>query len=322
MTYRQSSILILIAAMCALGLYFCVPPPYRANAQLGAAQTWAGTSGGTANAQTLLIHNVSALGDLLGVPIRFIAGNTNTNSATTTITINLDSGGALGPVTVNRPTSNIGLQILSGGEFQSGVMTEIVYDGTVFEIRAPVDYTPVGHTMDLRQSSLTAPLGYLLEDGSCYSRTTYAPLFSVIGTTYNAGAPSPCSGSQFAVPYSNGTVFVPLDNQGANTASRITNAISGCSATSVGVLCGNQASNILQTNLPNIALPVTDPGHSHTAVRAGGAALAGGSAPAVALNADSSTSTNTTGVTVRTGGSNTPLAVIQPLMIGLRAIKF
>ena len=33
----------------------------------------------------------------------------------------------------------------------------------------------------------TAPQGYLLEDGSAVSRTTYASLFAVIGTTYGAG---------------------------------------------------------------------------------------------------------------------------------------
>ena len=33
----------------------------------------------------------------------------------------------------------------------------------------------------------TAPAGYLLCDGSAVSRTTYADLFTVIGTTYGTG---------------------------------------------------------------------------------------------------------------------------------------
>lgn len=42
----------------------------------------------------------------------------------------------------------------------------------------------------------TAPAGYLLCDGSAVSRTTYADLFAVIGTTYGAGNGS----TTFAVP--------------------------------------------------------------------------------------------------------------------------
>jgi hypothetical protein len=321
---------VVAAYVAAVGfVYFFAPPPPSARAQLAASQVWAGTSGGTANAQTLNIHNVVALNDLLGVPIRFLPGNTNTNTtpAALTLTINLDGGGTIGPVTVNRKTPNLGLQACSGAEFQSGILTEVTYDGTVFEINTPIDYTPVGKSIELRQSSLTAPPGYLIEDGTCYSRTGYPALFSSVGTTYNAGAPSACSGSQFAAPFSNGTAFVALDNQGANTANKITNAGSGCTFTSVGAFCGNQNGNILQTHLPNIGLPVSDPGHTHvlqiffntesngTGTNFGFFTNSGSSSPLT-------TNTATTGITVRTGGSNTPFPILQPIQGGLRAIKY
>jgi len=52
----------------------------------------------------------------------------------------------------------------------------------------------------------TAPTGYLLEDGSAVSRTTYADLFAVIGTTYGAGDNS----TTFNLPDSRGRTVVNL----------------------------------------------------------------------------------------------------------------
>lgn len=53
----------------------------------------------------------------------------------------------------------------------------------------------------------TVPSGYLLEDGSAVSRTTYAALFAVIGTTYGAGNGS----TTFNLPDSRGRVGVNLN---------------------------------------------------------------------------------------------------------------
>jgi prepilin-type N-terminal cleavage/methylation domain-containing protein len=52
----------------------------------------------------------------------------------------------------------------------------------------------------------SAPTGYLAEDGSAVSRTTYANLFSVIGTTYGAGNGS----TTFNVPDSRGRISVNI----------------------------------------------------------------------------------------------------------------
>lgn len=53
----------------------------------------------------------------------------------------------------------------------------------------------------------TAPSGYLLCDGTAVSRTTYAALFAVIGTTYGAGDGS----TTFNLPNLKGRVPVGLD---------------------------------------------------------------------------------------------------------------
>ena len=54
----------------------------------------------------------------------------------------------------------------------------------------------------------TAPTGYLLCDGSAVSRTTYADLYTAIGTTYGVGDGS----TTFNVPNVKGKVPVGRDN--------------------------------------------------------------------------------------------------------------
>ena len=58
----------------------------------------------------------------------------------------------------------------------------------------------------------TAPTGYLLCDGSAVSRTTYADLFTAIGTTYGTGDGS----TTFNVPNVKGKV--PVGRDGADTS--------------------------------------------------------------------------------------------------------
>lgn len=65
---------------------------------------------------------------------------------------------------------------------------------------------PAGAIMHMHRAS--APAGWLLCDGSAVSRTTYAALFSVIGTTYGAGDGS----STFNLPNLKGRALVGVDS--------------------------------------------------------------------------------------------------------------
>ena len=67
--------------------------------------------------------------------------------------------------------------------------------------------TPVGSISLF--AGATAPSGWLICDGSAISRTTYANLFSVIGTTYGAGDGS----TTFNIPNLQGRVPVGLDSR-------------------------------------------------------------------------------------------------------------
>jgi Phage Tail Collar Domain len=316
-------LLMFALAWAALSLHN-VPP---ARAQFSGPQTWAGTAGGSSTALTLNVHNVATLNDLLGVPIKFIPSAVSVGP--TTLTINLDGGGTLTPTAIARPTSNVGFQAPSGSELTTSVMAEVTYDGNRFVITSNVDMTPVGQAVDLRQNATTAPAGYLLEDGTCYANTTYAALDSVIGTTYNSGAPVGCSGSQFAVPFSNGTLSAAMDNQGVNgAANRITNAGSGCNAVSI-IGCGTQSQTLTLAQLPT---GITSSGNnSITVVSTGSLAVnptialtfgLGGADGYVPGTVTTATSTGTNAISVTSGNtSGQAHPILPPIIIVRRAIK-
>ena len=73
------------------------------------------------------------------------------------------------------------------------------------------DTVPIGSSVDFRGS--TAPDGYLLEDGSNISRTTYADLFAVIGTTYGVGDGS----TTFTLPDTRGKFSLGLAASGVGS---------------------------------------------------------------------------------------------------------
>ena len=90
----------------------------------------------------------------------------------------------------------------------------------------------------------TAPTGWLLCDGSAVSRTTYAALFAVIGTTYGPGDGS----TTFNVPDMNGRVpagysgvapYSSLGNQFGNEESELPDLSTGTYA------AGEGATNVL-----------------------------------------------------------------------------
>jgi microcystin-dependent protein len=83
--------------------------------------------------------------------------------------------------------------------------------GAPIPIGGAIEYGGAGDPTDAR---------WLLEDGRAISRTTYAALFTALGTTYGAGDGS----TTFNIPDSRGRVTVGPDNMGtaAGAASRLT----------------------------------------------------------------------------------------------------
>ena len=84
---------------------------------------------------------------------------------------------------INFPNSPTTGQIFTSGS------TSWIYDGVKWSLNTNTttsnDSMPVGSI--LWYSTTTTPTGWLPADGSAVSRTTYATLFSLIGTTYGVG---------------------------------------------------------------------------------------------------------------------------------------
>jgi len=73
------------------------------------------------------------------------------------------------------------------------------------------DTVPIGTSVDFRGT--TAPDGYLLENGSNVSRTTYADLFAVVGTSYGSGDGS----TTFTLPDSRGRFSLGIAASGTGS---------------------------------------------------------------------------------------------------------
>lgn len=110
-----------------------------------------------------------------------------------------------------------------------------------------VPATPIGAGMDFWGS--TAPARWLFCYGQAISRTAYAELFAVLGTTYGVGDGS----TTFNLPDKRGRASVPRDNMGGSSAARVSAVLA---STTLGAAGGDQ-------NIPTHLHPITDPTHTH-----------------------------------------------------------
>lgn len=168
----------------------------------------------------------------------------------------------------------------------------------------------------------TVPGGYLLCYGQNVSRTTYASLFSAIGTTYGSGD----GVTTFGLPDLRGRLIYGKDDMGGSAASRLTTTYFGTDPTTLGNVGGAQTKTILTANLPAYTptgtVGITDPGHTHTAVTASSytaSSVVAGGANLGSYGA-AATSSNTTGITASftgtaQGGTSNAFGVVNPGLI-------
>lgn len=125
------------------------------------------------------------------------------------------------------------------------------------------------------------PSQWYLCFGQLVSRTTFASLFAVIGTTWGAGDGS----TTFALPDLRGKAMFGVDNMGGTPANIVTAGVSGIAGATLGAVGGNQAvqTHTHTLNDPTHTHTVTDPQHDHlirTFFGAGGSlSVAGGPPP-------------------------------------------
>ena len=214
----------------------------------------------------------------------------NQTSGGNSITI----GGASGSV-ITIPNGTTGQVYCDGSNFYSAMTTSAGNYNVSGDLVVSGNITAQGTTNIIPAGVIqmwptgTAPSGYLLCDGTAVSRSTYATLFSVVGTTFGAGDGS----TTFNLP--NYTNRMPY----GTTVGAI-----GGSADAIVVSHTHTATVTDPQHTHSASSSVTDPGHHHsTNVSNSG----GGSGPwTVQTNPTYTIDTNTatTGISVSTSINN------------------
>lgn len=113
--------------------------------------------------------------------------------------------------------------------------------------------TPIGGIMDYAGTS--APTGWLLCFGQSLDRTTYADLFTAIGTTYGT-----VDGTHFTLPDCRGRAIAGKDDMGGSSANRLTNQTGGLNGDTLGGTGGTETHALLLAQ---------NASHTHTATSDG-----------------------------------------------------
>lgn len=92
----------------------------------------------------------------------------------------------------------------------------------------------------------SAPTGWLDCDGSAVSRSTYADLFTAIGTTYGVGDGS----STFNIPDIRGRTVCGKDNMGGTAANRLTSSAT-IDGTTLGTAGGSETHTLSTSEMPS-----------------------------------------------------------------------
>lgn len=143
-------------------------------------------------------------------------------------------------------------------------------------------------------------------NGQNLSRTTYAALFAVLGTTHGAGDGS----TTFGTPDLRGRSLFGKDDMGGSAASRVTNAVSGVNGGTLGAAGGSEAMHAHAHTFsdpghthgfsdPGHTHSVSDPGHTHLSLVRN--AIVGGAAGGTGFwegEANAATGSAATGVTI------------------------
>ena len=167
--------------------------------------------------------------------LQFRRGTTSQNNSFT---------GAVGEITVDTDTDAL---ILHDGSAAGGI--EIIPAGTIVAF-----------------GNATAPTGWLICNDAAVSRSTYARLFAVIGTSFGTGDGS----SNFNVPDMRDRVPLGkgtnMDTMGAATTGIAASAVitTGSTTQSVSTSTGTFASSAKDSSTASAVTAVNTSGHTHT----------------------------------------------------------
>lgn len=167
---------------------------------------------------------------------------------------------------------------------------------------------PIGATIDYYGATPPSEQ-WLFPYGQDVSRTAYPVLFERLGTRYGVGDGS----TTFGLPDLRGRVGVGKDNMGGTPANRVTTAVSGVDAATLGAVGGSQ---LLHQHTHSI----TDPGHVHDGAASAGPDL-DATLGAIATAAEGgNTGSSTTGITIQNAGTGNSQNV-QPSIVCNKLIR-
>lgn len=211
------------------------------------------------------------------------------------------------------------------GQFGFNLTTNLFeyWDGLAWQqpVNSSTNSTvPTGAMLDF--AGVTAPSGFLGCDGSAVSRTTYAALFSVLGTTWGSGDGS----TTFNIPDFRRRVSIGSGGSGTGVIGSVVGDTGG---TETHTLTAAQLPTSIPVTDPGHTHGVTDPGHDHPNGRTNGGGQTGGGASGYPQPQATSTGSSATGVTVNSnstgitvGGSGDAHNIMQPSAVVLKIIKF
>ena len=165
--------------------------------------------------------------------------------------------GAVQCLSTRRPADPVVGQMI----FETDTKLSKFWDGTawVTGTGSSAILTPVGSIVPYAGTDLSTPAGWLFCGGQTVSQTTYAALFAVVGTTYNTGGEA---AGDFRIPDLRGRVVAGKDNMAGSAASRLTNAGSGITGTTLGAAGGAETHTLTTAQMP--AHTHTQDAHVHT----------------------------------------------------------
>jgi microcystin-dependent protein len=197
------------------------------------------TTGGTSLAYTVSSYQVfDTLAHMDGAMIAFTPHTGNSSP----VTLNVDGLGA-------KPLRTAPSQELAVGTLVTGTPYAATYYNSTGEWILRGSFAgadvPLGVALPFFCSTLPGS-NFVLPSGQAISRTTYAVLFALMGTTYGAGDGS----TTFNIPDLRGYVLAGKDDMNGSAANRITSGGSGIAGTTLGAVGGAEIVTLSAAQIP------------------------------------------------------------------------
>lgn len=188
------------------------------------------------------IYQQKAAYSVLGTTLTFSVAP---SAGTSNIEVNCKSGTVLG-IPSDGSVSTVKVQ-------DGAVSTAKVQDGaiTLAKIATALQALLVPTGSISAYAGATAPTGWDFCYGQAVSRSTYAALFTAIGTTYGSGDGT----TTFNLPDMRGRTLAGKDNMGGTAANRLTNQSGGVNGLTLGATGGAEVHTLTTAQMPS---------HNHT----------------------------------------------------------